>query len=159
MNYAVLTTTLALGISSSVMAQEVSSTCQNLIDELLTQSNVVGTPEVFECGPSFTRGAGKTAPVAVNGCLVTYEYQLSDIIVVGAFHDTANNHEVGYIFQGYGETVSGHHLCADVKTYVSYKISGNQAAITVSRRTAADAMFCPFGKIFTEYRTTCRKVR
>jgi hypothetical protein len=141
---------------------DTSSNCKNLIETLKAtqKTNLLEVKEVYECGPAFKHLDGES-PTVVNGCLVYFEYQNSPYpsYTVAAFQDVTNNHLVDWIPHGdAGKKPSGKHLCADVYTYARVKKEGNTATVKIERETARDAMFCPFGKLFTAYSTTCRKV-
>jgi hypothetical protein len=161
MNFRVVAFISASLMSTGALADEISSTCQNVIDALKAkESKVAEIKDVYECGPAFTHLGGK-APVAVDACLVYFEYDASPYpsYTIAAFQDVANNHVVDWITSSnVGHSYSGKHLCADVKTYAHVKNNGDTAEVQIDRSTASDAMFCPFHKLFSAYSTTCRKV-
>lgn len=158
---------MATMIPSTLLAEGLSPTCENLIDHVKrNQTGFQGVKEVYECGPEFTHLGGRV-PGQVEGCLVYFETQRSPFppLTIAAFDDAANNNRVDWIVPdpsngiASGWETTGTYFCADIKTYARVKAKGESASVEVIRETARDAMFCPVHKLFTSYETTCRKVR
>jgi hypothetical protein len=148
--------------SSGSETSGIPSACQALMASINDSRNLktVKFQDVYQCGPDFSHEAG-APPKAVDGCLVSFERDNSPFpnYTVSAFIDVSNKHQVNWILKGLGSEVSGRHLCADVKTYARLQGEGDLLTVEIERKTASDAMFCPFGKIFSAYSTTCRRIQ
>lgn len=150
---------------ASTISLGASPTCERLMDEISSkQDRLIGFGEMYECGPDFKNYSGEKLD-PVEGCLLFYQYDASPYpnYTVGAFLDSANEHQVNWLVadsRGWfsGTEVNGYRICADVKTYVHAHSAGDTYQVIVRKSTAADAMFCPFWKLFASYEISCNKV-
>lgn len=146
---AVIFSCFILGIYSAV-----ANSCETQLLEQLSQDQnlkIVKIIDTYSCNHE-------------NSCAVLFENDnrpYSNSVVL-AYLDVNNKLHVSWspvrdqIASGW--ELSGHHVCADVKTYLDADLSDeNLIQINISKEAARDAMFCPFGKKYISYKTTCTK--